>query len=139
MSHMTALGLLAQKIEAQKAEVQALKDAFCQIIKDPTYPLEQRWQLFKNAPGEYRNHSSWYWNSKALGGVSWFDDFYYEKYQTVHSVSLVERVEDALNTRDKDHSLIWLERIFRDDIPENTDAIKEEILSLNLGSWVFDW
>lgn len=108
-----------------------LKETYRNFISDKTVPLEDRWILFKIAPHDWKEHSRWveYFSFEKLlpeKEINWYDDFGYERCQSVDMYILIE---DYFSD-------------FVEDLPNKEEIIttaKEEILSKNIGSFIFDW
>jgi len=104
-----------------------LKNRYVKFVTDESIPLAERWEVFKEAPGSFKNHQNYivHFDSEKLmpgGEVSWYDDFYLEKYETMDMFSFVE---DRLVDEDVEAGIV--------------DAWRQEILRMNLGSFKFDW
>ena len=54
--------------------------------------------------------------------ISWYDDFYIERYTTVTAENLVEMMHEVKEASDS-----------------SINEIKEQILQQNLGSFEYDW
>lgn len=111
-------------IEFKIAEV---KREFVQYILNTEIPLEERWEFFKTAPGYLKEHQSWVQHFKVLddNGVEFYDDLGLEKYETVATWSLVDRVLDCTS---------------EGRFPNvKVNELKEDILSRNLGSFCNNW
>jgi hypothetical protein len=111
----------------------AIKNRFIEYIQDKTIPMENRWEVFLEAPSDWKNHESYIQHfdveKKLISReISWYDDFYIEKNETVHMENVIERLEEDLEDFEK-HG--WT----KDLISE----LKEEILQTNLGSFNYDW
>lgn len=115
-----------------------LKDRYMKYIADPDIPIDDRWNLFLEAPSHFQYHKSWceHFSSESMlpgGEISWYDDMYVERHETVDSASFIDtKLPDYLTDScdfDKDSNEFKL----------IIDSFKSEILSRNLGSFVFDW
>lgn len=98
-------------------------------IKDKNIPLEERWEMFVDAPNFWKVHKSYQANFRIERKIEmeWFDCFCCEKYETIEMVDIVEQIEDFID--DEDYS--WT--------TELQIELMEEILEQNLGSFVLDW
>lgn len=117
------IGLL-DVIKSRKADILA-------FFANEEIPLETRWDLFVKAPEILVNRSPWVMRYDALdeafgGEVVWYDDFYVERHETVCMVDLL--THDTL-----------VENSYFKDNPDNINALKEEILSTGIRTWVYDW
>lgn len=121
-----SLSEVESRISLVLVEIRELKKQFETVIRDKSIPLEERWALFVWAPITFKNTSSWvedFDSEKLLGSkIFWYDDLYYERYETVNTTDMIERFKEK-----------------EEFTPEIIDAFKEEILQKNLGSWVNDW
>ena len=109
-----------------------LKEVFSDYIKDKSVPLEDRWEVFCAAPDDFSIHEGCQYHfdreEDDFGEISWYDDFYYDRHQTVHMESLIDKIQDKVNDR---FSPKWNLEVLQN--------FKEEILSKNLKSFVNDW
>ena len=76
----------------------AIKERFVAYIKDTTISIENRWEVFIEAPSDWKNKKSFiqHFNvEKKLKNkeISWYDDFYIEKNETVDMQIIVESLE----------------------------------------------
>lgn len=131
--------ILEEIIAYKKAPVE-LQQRYVAFIADTTVPLDERWEVFKEAPDEWKQHDSWihhfdFEKQFFHGKISWCDDFYVEKYETVDMVGFIEeRLEDHFAGEYEEEDEEW-ETIVLPCIA----AAKEEVLAKNLGSFKFDW
>lgn len=104
-------------------EIVAIRNRVQGFVQDLSKPLDERWDLFC-AVG-MGSHSSYYVDFKALdefhGKISWYDDYYLERYSTMKMDRLV--------------------RCFREKNPpeELIVQLKEEILEKFIWSFENDW
>ncbi len=130
-----------KKVEKLKAETKKTKDAVELIIFDKKLPLDQRWEFWLKVPEDAKNNKGWIehfrWEQQLPGRrVSWYDEFYIDRHQTVIMEEIVDRVEEniayaAQNPDDVSIRETWTQ--------EMLDDFKEEILEKNLYSFVMDW
>ena len=121
---------ILEEIEAYKAAPTELQKRYLMYIVDKSVPLEDRWKVFGAAPSDWKKHDSYIQHftvEKMLPGgeISWYDDFYVEKYQTVYMFDFLSDCREYSGGED------WTDEI--------VDAFKEEVLLRNLGSFKFDW
>lgn len=126
---------MLDEINAFKSDSSPLKEKYLNYIQDKSIALEERWKAFCEAPADWKNTDGYIVHfavEKALkengGEISWYDDFYIEKNETVHLINVIERLEDEIESFEE---LGW-----------NSDLIKqfkEEILEKNLASFDYDW
>lgn len=96
-------------------------------IKDKSEPLEDRWNIYLLIQ-PYLKTDGVYWSPESIEKnreISWFDDFYLEKDETMQlDAEFIERVED---------------KIKEDGWEVDIDELKEEILAYGYGSFENDW
>lgn len=73
-------------------------------------------------------------NNLAKGNLSYYNDFYIEKYQTATPFDIIEHLEDELAQGDKRYNFKNY-----DLTQENIDLLKEEMLEGFVKSWIYDW
>lgn len=100
------------------------------FITDKDIPLEKRWNTFKNAPYNWKYHDSYLVHfaiERIINRkITWYDDFYIERHQTVDMCDVIEYIQES-------------DRPICVDLAAHIDEFKEEILSINLGSFIYDW
>ena len=115
---------LIERVRVFKSEESNLAKDLAEYFKNYNEPLEDRWHLFIESrdllPG-----SSWTVDIHEIeaNDGNYYDDFYYERYQTVDLVDLVVKIEDSPTKSAK----------------FNVDIVKEQILESGYGSFIFDW
>lgn len=124
---------LLEEIIAYKKEPCPLKGKYLEFIQDKSHPLVERWAVFCEAPREWQQERQWivhFETEKLLpdAEISWYDEFYVDRHETVEMANFVD-------VRLYEHLL---------DLGEvNVDAIvaafKEEVLDMNLYSFINDW
>jgi hypothetical protein len=118
--------LMINKINVFLNDRDVIKQSFESYITNSNETLENRWKVFKLAPLELKNHESYivHFDAEKMvngGEIIWFDDFYFERYETIKTVRVIE----LMNEKGYKKNII--------------DAFKQEILELNLGSFKYDW
>lgn len=126
---MVNVDVLKENIAHLERQIKETKAEFSEYIKDKNIPLKERWKLFKKAPDYLKKHESWIMNFDAEslledGEIVWYDDCYVERYSTVDTTSMIEWFSESDRKK------------FTKDFIE---ALREEILQKNLGSFVNDW
>lgn len=62
------------------------------FITNTSNPLEDRYEIYLNTPSHLQTHSKWIFHPKMFeeeyGRVEWFDDFCFNKYETIDLVDL---------------------------------------------------
>lgn len=90
--------------------------------KNKAFPLKDRWNVFCSAPHDTKNHESYvhHFPSQFESIVDkYVSDL--ERHRVMHLNDFVEWVEEC------------------EDFPELIDELKEYVLSINLGSFCYDW
>lgn len=107
-------------------EFARLKPVFETIVKDRTVDQNVRWNIWTSAPTSLKKSKGWIEHVVLPdhGEISWYDDFYKDRYQVIESADIAERMEE--DDGDK-----WSQR----DIGE----FKEWVLSNNIHSFKNDW
>lgn len=111
--------------------VQSLSDniSILQLfIKNPENDFDDRWEVYSIIQ-PYLKRLSYYWTPPSLENmqreISWFDDFYVEKYEVVDMDNdFIKQVENKIEQDD------WLVDIHQ---------LKEDIMSWGYGSFKMDW
>lgn len=88
------------------------------MIVDKSIPLENRWRAFTTASSFLKKHETSCVRFQALD----FNKFEPERRETLRTSHIIEWCENA----------DWC-------TPKMVIEFKEEILSMNLGSWINDW
>jgi hypothetical protein len=141
--------LLQDSIKTVESDLKELKEQFTFIITDKDRPLEERWDIFKNAPTFLKDHDTSIYHFdfiKSDDGRSenWHRLFdYYERHQTVYLLDVIDNFESIhkmLNSDPpqlgyKDHYKKW--PCFKD--PETIVRAKEQVLKDNIETFCFDW
>ena len=105
-------------------------------------PLEERWEIFINAPHEFKDHDHYIIHfdviEENLPNFTLYDDLHADRYETVDTADMVdtfiEKMENYERNKDDDDTGKFLY--------ENShiiDELKEEILIQNCGSFKNDW
>ncbi len=119
-------------VKAAETAVANVKPVIESYLKDTNIPLDRRWELFVSLPEYLKNHEPYIWRSEVLPEdfIMYDGDYSAERYQTVKTVDIVEHVFGG--------KWDWKNDV---NINYNIDinALKEEILAINLGSFVCDW
>jgi hypothetical protein len=115
-------------VQLIEAHIQVLKPLFEASITNKEVPLETRWSLWINSPAYLKNTEDWTIHLKSLPrDVCWYSDYNVDRYQTCTLQSLLE---DDFDTEEQN---------FTKDLTTEQIALMEEILELNLYSFVNDW
>lgn len=126
---------MLDEISAFKNDSNPLKEKYLNYIQDKSIDLEERWEVFCKAPTDWKEKDSYivhFQVEKALkangGEISWYDDFYIEKNETIHLMNVIERLEEETETFEE---LGWNSELIK--------QFKEEVLEKNLASFDYDW
>ncbi len=117
-------------------KIAELKPAFEAYIKNQDYPLDERWSAFCQANDTLKNHMSYVQRFNSLGDTNHGDRAigydcwlrHVERYELVDIKDIIESAECYNEERDDPDMRVV-----------DVDALKEEILSRNLGSYEYDW
>jgi hypothetical protein len=142
--NIAALAHVKTEIELVNRAVANLQKTFCEVIKDKTIPLDERWNLWRDAPSNLKENESWIVNfeiENKVGEISWFDDFYIERNQTIYMADIIEREREDVKYLQGDPDYKFAKQITKKfmDSPELLDEWREEILQLNLESFQLYW
>lgn len=139
----TEVKILYELFDGWANKMAYTKPMFERTIQDKTIPLEVRWDLFLKAPTEMKGYMSYYADFDSLPEDTIGYDMPYnvERYQTVYTKELVEWYEDELyNSGKYDAKYATNSKVTLDQEDQaKLNALKEEILSLNLWSYTYDW
>lgn len=121
---------MIKQITQFNTQIAALKDIFATYVKDTRLPLSERWDAFATANDALKNHSTYGPSFDCLP-----DDFIMyggsidmDRYQTMGTYDLVEQIEEGRDCDDHE-----------DFHKVDVNALKEEILAANIGSFTYDW
>ncbi len=115
--------------------VNIAKAQFAETIKDKQIPLEERWKLFEETPLYIKGFEPWVERFIFSGEqIAFYDDFDVEKGSTVDLHDIVQTLTEQLS-HDGHYNPIELTEANILDL----DALKEDILQRNIGSFVYDW
>lgn len=150
---MTKVAELTQRVKdavaQMNATVAAVKNDFEKFIVDQSIPLDERWQLWEDAPHELKDHQSWIVHFKNLhDDAVGYDGLirHAERHETVHIDDLMESIEECFDEYSEgppegsdEHHARWYrnkQKVFEEF---DLNALKEEILAMNLASFEYDW
>ena len=126
-------------------EKQMFDTEFKDYIKDKKFPLEERWDNFKFACENkiFVNVESWVVHLKTLESshnFSWYDNFGFERYETVDFVFVVGRITEQLSEieADNDPEIHWRD-IHTITTQKQLAELKEEILATGYSGFEMDW
>lgn len=123
------LNEIESNIELARSIVKAAKRSFVDAIKNKNIPLETRWDLWVTAPSEMKERQGWVVHFKNLPDdlISIDGPIWAERRETIYCADIIDRLceESECNTR------------YANVVDIN--ALKEEILKLNLECFDYDW
>ena len=127
--------ITAESLQKQIDEIvrlQKLLDGEVKIfVQNKDIPLDERWDFFvKSECGEEKG---WVEHVKSLedNDIEYYDDFYFERHQTVTMNSIAERLYDWIRWPDKEFSEEKLKKIY--------DDFREEAIAKFIKSFEYDW
>lgn len=137
-SSITQLTLKLQDFENIK---QNLVSQYLSIIKDKNIDLEERWAVFKKAPVELKIYQNSVLDLDVFQEVdsdfNWKSNFDIEYYELCDLVNIVQRLETKVKqAKGKTISKKLVKAFYKN--PELFNALKEEILQKNVGSFKFE-
>lgn len=118
---------------------QFMETGLKEYLQNESIPLDERWDVFVEASDAgLLAYLPWIWHpnfEKKLGlkEISWYDDFYVERYVDFDFTTMIERIEDEFKYNEEDEKVIV--GITREMIP----VIKEEMLSTGARGFNYDW
>ena len=123
---------LKQKLDIYLSDTLSLKQELEQYITDKSVSLEDRWDLWISAPSTLKIVEPWIVHFKSLPEhfIMYDGELHAERYQTIYTYEIIDKLEEGDWNSVEQVSIPY-------DI--DIDAVKEEILSHNLGSFVYDW
>jgi hypothetical protein len=131
-----AFDLNKQLVGTFISDKDSLKARLDSYFKDEAQPFEERFEIFKTAPVELCGSDPGIFHPESeklldSGEVSWFDDFYCERYT---EVDMVEKFwgKYADDYTDPDNCP-------KGYTPEFFEALKRELVSKNIRSFTLDW
>lgn len=119
MNHPITKALVIE-IAAHVSERKALKQHMSKVMQDKDIPLNDRWALYNATPAQMLNSESDIMELSCMRnlGIYWRDISDFERYQCVNPVD-------------------YMDYVAAKGVSE--EAFKEEILMLQLHSFIYDW
>ncbi len=115
---------LISTIDVHKEQTARLRGFIQNFIVDNRYSLEDRWAVYEAACSarilEY-NHGTGDLPTFDRLRISWYDDFYVDRGQTVRWANIVRQIDS------------------RSGFYPHIDQIKEEILATGKAGFIYDW
>lgn len=126
---------MKEKIEEFKNLEQVLIKELKEYVKDQTIPLESRWDLFISSNLGY--NQGYYLELKSYNLERFYDRSWVERHSTVYPERVFDYIYDYeledCEEGDDDYAELKAE------LEVTINTIKEELLSLFIKSWEFDW
>lgn len=124
---------LLTQLEALTRGAAAFEPVVKKYIQDETQPLDDRWEVFKAVPNGMLS-DRWIQHYKFDGmEISWYDDHYIERHETVDNLEIIERYEENLG-EGNDYMP------FRTEVTqEKIDKLKSDMLLSGIRFWEYDW
>lgn len=117
------------KIFEQIKELESIRSSIEFFIMDKKNSFEDRLEVFVNTPKQFYTTKSHILNfqnfDREHGEISWFEDFYFERYEEVDLTEIVEHKDEYSYTAD------WSDEKFR--------SFQEAILDAGYHSFKLDW
>ncbi len=124
-------------IECIMAEVANAKLQFEQDIVNKSFTLEERWGSFITAPNYLKNHEDY---------ITRFEEFGYDGDNDHDRGYVVDAEQIVGSVKDDEFGEVypefdWVDSSIYHNFPDsdNVKAFKEHLLSMNFGSYKFDW
>lgn len=118
---------LLEKLNTITKTVESFWPVVEEYIKNEEYSVDDRWEVYKAMP-EGMLSSSWIQHLNLNGKeISWYDDHYIERHQSVDNVEIIENYEERLGDGDPDIT------------EESIRQLKADMLKSGFRFWVLDW
>lgn len=140
-----SLSIMSYGLDTVRSALTDAKKNISELLTNKNVPLETRWNFFVKYGDMIGNTKSWVCHfdvekklipinlkdradDNYVGEISWYDDFYKERGNTIIMHEIIEGICDSM---DRFMKKGWT--------PELVDEFKEEILANNLYSFTYDW
>ena len=112
---------ILEKYKQLKNEMYKQQNLILEFLKDTTKPLEDRWETYLKIE-DTLPINSYYQNIPDMDGreVTYYDDLYCDKYQTIMFSDIIERLEPDFSK-------------------QSIDSLKELLLKTGNGGCINDW
>lgn len=127
---------LAERFRIFTEQAERLKPDFEAYIKDREIPLEERWEFWRLAPDQLKRHDNWIFHGSSL-----LDKIIDNGCNCWGRGTLVDIADEICNIQE---NIRYCEE--HPDYPYGREltqgelnVLKEEMLSVNLGSFKYDW
>lgn len=129
-----------EKLEELKKNTENLKSEFSQYITNKEIPLAQRWEVFIEAPYDLKNHEEYIITATSTGLKYVMDHWlgpsnYYSRGSQIYMADLFV---DCVHG-DEIHPSSFDYEINKQQAEVLLTQALEEVLSNNLGGFIYDW
>lgn len=138
---MATIQEMQSKLTQYQQLLGEIKKDYQSVIIDKSIPLDERWEFFKSAPAELKQHSPFSFHLQAFpSSWNWYSDYDCERHQTIDLFDLVSELEeDAESLANGDEAMYFYTEKILNKNPNAVSEIKEEMMSLNISSLTHDW
>lgn len=135
-----SLSIMSYGLDTVRSALTEVKENISELLTNKNVPLETRWNFFIKYGDLIGNEGGWIQHFKVEkklpdGEISWYDDFYKERYETIIMVDIIESIYDKIaddkRSKGSNRQSGWNEEL--------VDEFKEEILAENLYSFILAW
>lgn len=134
---------MKSRIKQVTKEVEQLKKDFALAIKDKSVPLDDRWDLFSEAPDWLSKHEGFivHFPFRKMPNGEDIDRWMYDGHSrgSLSTMNVVERVEGEQWQHDGSSSYKESNYTKFHYPKEFVDQMKEFFLDNNIKSWEYDW
>lgn len=128
-----SLSIMSYGFDVVRSALTEAKENISELLTNKNVPLETRWDFFVKYGDMIGNTDGGICHfdvEKKLsdGEISWYDDFYKERYATIIMHEVIQRISDDIDDFSKKG---WTQELLRE--------FQEEILAKNLYSFILDW
>ncbi len=126
---------LQQDLSSLETKSKAVKSDYLAYIQDTSIPVEERWELFKQAPKVMKEHSRYILNRHNPGIQKLLEsldgEYSKDEFKNFDTVELVSDVFDMEHLEEDEEVSEEEQEIYKQAI--------EELLRLNCGSFCYTW
>lgn len=133
---------LIKTIVSVNDQITNMKPVFAKFIADQEVPLKLRWLTFVKANDALKCHELYCTSFDALPDdfLIYEGPYHVERNQTYTTADLIQTIEDNIADNNDPENAEFVdakEKALYESI--DVDALKEEILASNTGSFTYDW
>lgn len=126
---------LQQDLSSLETKSKAVKSDYLAYIQDTSIPVEERWELFKQAPKVMKEHSRYILNRHNPGIQKLLEsldgEYSKDEFKNFDTVELVSDVFDMDHLEEDEEVSEEEQELYKQAI--------EELLRLNCGSFCYTW